>query len=57
VRTWTSGANVYLNRYFVGALLKKIRNCATMLSSGLCPMRVTGLNRRDFAPSACAAQR
>jgi hypothetical protein len=27
---------------FVSALLKKIRICATMPSSGLCPMRLTG---------------
>jgi hypothetical protein len=28
---------------FVRALRQKIRNCATMLSSALCPMRETGL--------------
>jgi hypothetical protein len=41
---------------FIRALHQKIRNCATMLSSRLCPMHVTGLNWRDFASSACEAQ-
>ena len=39
---WGERADIYLNPYFVSALLKKIRNCATMPSSGLCPMRGTG---------------
>jgi len=34
--------HIYLNAVFVRDLLKKIRNCATMVSLGLCPMRPTG---------------